>query len=51
MPRLCATQRQPNIDDLLHIVQDSVKAYKVCSQRIDAVEAALKDALSEASPK
>jgi exodeoxyribonuclease VII small subunit len=44
-------QREPNIDDLLDIVQGSVKAYKVCCQRIDAVEAALKDALSEAAPK
>jgi exodeoxyribonuclease VII small subunit len=38
-------QREPNIDDLLEIVQDSVAAYKVCSERIDAVEAALKEAL------
>jgi len=41
------SQREPNIDDLLEIVQGSVAAYKVCSERIDAVEAALKDALSE----
>ena len=38
-------QREPNIDDLLEIVQGSVAAYKVCSERIDAVEAALKEAL------
>lgn len=38
-------QREPNIDDLLEIVQGSVAAYKICSVRIDAVEAALKDAL------
>ena len=40
-------QREPNIDDLLQIVQGSVAAYKVCTQRIDAVEAALKEALGE----
>lgn len=40
-------QREPNIDDLLAIVQDSVAAYRVCTERIDAVEAALKEALGE----
>ena len=40
-------QREPNIDDLLEIVQGSVAAYKVCSERIDAVEAALKEALGD----
>jgi exodeoxyribonuclease VII small subunit len=38
-------QREPNIDDLLAIVTGSVAAYKLCTQRIDAVEAALKEAL------
>ena len=40
-------QREPNIDDLLELVQGSVAAYKVCSERIDAVEAALKEALGD----
>ena len=31
-------QREPNIDDLLTIVTESVQAYKVCQQRIEAVE-------------
>lgn len=39
------TQDEPNIDDLLTIVTESVSAYKVCKQRIDAVEEALKAAL------
>jgi exodeoxyribonuclease VII small subunit len=39
-------QREPNIDDLLSIVTESVTAYKVCKERIDAVDAALKDALA-----
>ena len=41
-------QVEPNIDDLLTIVTESVNAYKVCKQRIDAVEAALKTALDGA---
>jgi exodeoxyribonuclease VII small subunit len=41
-------QNEPNIDDLLTIVTESVDAYKVCKERIDAVEAALKAALDGA---
>lgn len=42
------TQDEPNIDDLLTIVTESVSAYKICKQRIDAVEEALKAALDGA---
>lgn len=38
-------QNEPNIDDLLMIVTESVQAYQVCKARIDAVEAALKATL------
>jgi exodeoxyribonuclease VII small subunit len=38
-------QDEPNIDDLLTIVNESVDAYNVCKQRIDAVEKALEEAL------
>ncbi|MFY2838050.1 exodeoxyribonuclease VII small subunit [Achromobacter xylosoxidans] len=41
-------QDEPNIDDLLAIVNESVDAYKVCKQRIDAVEKALEEALISA---
>lgn len=41
-------QAEPNIDDLLTIVKESVHAYSVCKERIDAVEAALKAALDGA---
>jgi exodeoxyribonuclease VII small subunit len=41
-------QHEPNIDDLLNIVTESVAAYKVCQTRIDAVEKALEKALSSA---
>jgi exodeoxyribonuclease VII small subunit len=40
-------QREPNIDDLLSIVTESVTAYKTCKERIDAVEKALEEALGE----
>ena len=39
-------QREPNIDDLLTIVTESVEAYKVCKIRIAAVEQALEQALN-----
>ena len=38
-------QKEPNIDDLLQVVTESVGAYKVCQQRIDAGEKALVAAL------
>jgi len=40
-------QQEPNIDDLLTIVTQSVDAYKVCKERIDAVEKALEKALGD----
>ena len=38
-------QSEPNIDDLLVIVTESVQAYKVCQSRVEAVERALEEAL------
>ncbi len=38
-------QTEPNIDDLLSIVTESVAAYKVCQGRVEAVEKALEEAL------
>lgn len=40
-------QREPNIDSLLPIVTESMAAYKVCMERIDAVEKALEQALGQ----
>ncbi|MEY4593387.1 MAG: hypothetical protein RIR18_2282 [Pseudomonadota bacterium] len=37
---------EPNIDDLLTLVSESVEAYEVCRTRIDAVEKALEQALT-----
>ncbi len=39
-------QSEPNIDDLLKIVNESVEAYAVCKSRIDAVEKALEKTLA-----
>jgi exodeoxyribonuclease VII small subunit len=39
------TQTEPNIDDLLSIVEESVSAYRICKERIDAVDKALEKAL------
>lgn len=39
-------QSEPNIDELLTIVTESVAAYKTCKSRIDAVEKALEAALT-----
>ncbi|WP_296650849.1 exodeoxyribonuclease VII small subunit [Rhodoferax sp.] len=44
-------QQEPNIDELLTIVTQSVDAYKVCQERIDAVEKALEHALGDKSIK
>jgi exodeoxyribonuclease VII small subunit len=44
-------QQEPNIDDLLTIVTESVDAYKTCQQRIEAVETALEKALSDTGIK
>ncbi len=43
-------QTEPNIDDLLQIVEESVAAYKNCQTRIDAVEKALDKALGTTTP-
>jgi len=40
-------QTEPNIDDLLPMVEESVAAYRICKERIDAVEKALERALTD----
>jgi exodeoxyribonuclease VII small subunit len=41
-------QQDPNIDELVNIVTESVSAYRVCKERIQAVELALQRTLGEA---
>ena len=51
LQRHAATLRQqqdPNIDELVNIVTESVDAYRVCKERIQAVELALQRTLGEA---
>jgi len=38
-------QDEPHIDDLLRLVTESVSAYQLCQQRLDAVERALEKTL------
>ena len=49
------SQQEPDIDNLTRIVSESVAAFQVCKERIDAVEKALEEALGnteiETSPK
>ena len=40
-------QREPNIDELLTVVEESVAAFKTCKARIAAVESALERALGD----
>ena len=42
------SQQEPDIDNLTTIVSESVDAFKVCKERIDAVEKALQQALGSA---
>ena len=39
-------QREPNIDELVTIVTESIEAYTVCKARIAAVSQALEQALA-----
>lgn len=41
------SSQQPNIDELMAIVEQSIAAYKVCQTRIDAVERALNQAFDD----
>ena len=41
-------QQEPDIDNLTTIVSESVEAYKICKQRIDAVEKALEQSIGNA---
>ena len=47
MRKTFAIQTNRTSTTLLSVVTESVAAYKVCRQRVDAVEAALKEALAD----
>lgn len=44
---LLEDQDEPDIDNLMKIVEESMSAYKACKTRIDAVQKALNDNFKE----
>ena len=46
---LLEAQEQPDIDNLMNLVEESMQAYKACKVRIDAVQQALNDTFKETS--
>lgn len=45
--RLLEDQDEPDIDNLMKIVEESMSAYKACKTRVDAVQKALNDTFKE----
>ena len=44
---LLDTQQEPDIDNLMKIVEESMAAYKACKTRVNAVQQALDDTFKE----
>lgn len=44
---LLDAQQEPDIDNLMKIVEESMVAYKACKTRVDAVQQALDDTFKE----
>lgn len=44
---LLESQQEPDIDNLMRIVEESMIAYKACKARIEAVQTALSDTFKE----
>lgn len=44
---LLESQEEPDIDNLMKIVEESMSAYKACKSRVDAVQQALNDTFKE----
>ena len=44
---LLESQEEPDIDNLMAIVEESMPAYKACKSRIEAVQQALNDTFKE----
>lgn len=45
--KLLESQEEPDIDNLMAIVEESMTAYKACKSRIEAVQQALNDTFKE----
>lgn len=44
---LLEAQEQPDIDNLMKIVEESMTAYKACKSRVDAVQQALNETFKD----
>ena len=44
---LLESQEEPDIDNLMKIVEESMVAYKACKSRVDAVQQALNETFKE----
>ena len=44
---LLESQEEPDIDNLMKIVEESMSAYKACKARVDAVQQALDETFKE----
>lgn len=44
---LLESQEEPDIDNLMKVVEESMAAYKSCKQRIDAVQQALNESFKD----
>lgn len=44
---LLESQDEPDIDNLMKTVEESMEAYKACKQRIEAVQQALSDSFKD----
>ena len=46
---LLESQEEPDIDNLMKIVEESMSAYKACKSRVDAVQQALNETFNRNS--
>lgn len=44
---LLEDQQEPDIDNLMKLVEESMQAYKACKTRVDAVQAALNETFKD----
>ena len=44
---LLESQEQPDIDNLMKIVEESMNAYKACKSRVDSVQQALNETFKD----
>ncbi len=40
-------QREPNVDELIPMLEEATKAYKICKSRLESVQLALKEYLPQ----